>query len=595
MRQSLTLFLLVFIASLGFTQQEELVQNPRARDYELLDGTWNVIIDPMENGFYNHRWKPRKNGFFKDEKPKDKSHRIEYDFDSDFQLNVPGDWNTQMDKLYYYEGTVWYRKKFEVDELAKDKIYHLYFEAVNYTTQVYLNGELIGAHTGGFTPFNFDVSDRLLVGENTLILKVDNKRDPDGIPTINTDWWNYGGVTRSVMLITSPLTYIQDYLVQLDPNNTQYIQGYVQLNEKVNGTARLAIGALKLNHTIAIQEGKGSFRVKAKPKLWSPESPELYDLSIRYEGQILADKLAFRTIRVKGNDMLLNGASIFLRGISIHEEAPMGNGRVSTQDERRSLLSWAKELGCNYIRLSHYPHAEQMVRMAEEMGFLVWSEIPVYWSVNYQNEATYTLAEQQLREMISRDKNRGSIIMWSVANETPVSEDRNRFLQRLIGKARALDGTRLIVAALDTHGSENGAKVIDDPLGEFVDVIGINSYCGWYGGTPASCKEWKWENKYDKPMIMSEVGGGALQGLHGDKDEIWTEEYQDEVFKNNLIMIDNISFLRGLSPWILMDFRSPRRHLRRIQADFNRKGLISENGIRKKAFFRLQEYYLNKK
>lgn len=236
-----------------------------------------------------------------------------------------------------------------------------------------------------------------------------------------------------------------------------------------------------------------------------------------------------------------------------------------------------------------------MVKEAEKMGFLIWSEIPVYWTVLFDNPDTYKNAENQLTEMISRDKNRAAIVLWSVANETPESTSRNNFLSSLTKRVKALDSTRLITAALDTQkGNGKNERLIEDPLGEFVDVIGINSYCGWYGGSPESCADWEWANHYDKPMIMSEVGAGALQGLHGDVNERWTEEYQDAVYKYNIEMMKNIDFLAGVSPWILMDFKSHRRHLRRIQNDFNRKGLISEKGIPKKAFYTLQKFYKEK-
>jgi beta-glucuronidase len=233
-----------------------------------------------------------------------------------------------------------------------------------------------------------------------------------------------------------------------------------------------------------------------------------------------------------------------------------------------------------------------MVREAEKMGLLVWSEIPVYWTIDYENEETYRNAENQLTEMITRDKNRAAVILWSIANETPVSDARNKFLGRLAEKTRSLDNSRLVTAALDTHSGDEGENVIDDPLGGYVDVIGINNYCGWYYEKPESCGEIKWRNTYDKPMMMSEYGAGALQGYHGKAEDRWTEEYQVAVYESNIEMLKGIEFLAGASPWILMDFRSARRHLKKIQKDFNRKGLISEQGVRKKAFYVLQEYYM---
>lgn len=575
-------------------QTPELLQNIQSRHLTSLDGMWDIIIDPLENGYYNHRYQPRNDGFFKNDKPQSPSDLIEYDFDTDYQLRVPGDWNTQMDQLYYYEGTIWYKKSFDYNLNPKELVY-LYFEAVNYDATVYLNGEKLGTHTGGYTPFQFEVTDKLQQKDNFVVVKVDNKRKREAIPTINTDWWNYGGITRSVYLINTPKTHITDYSIQLANQNPSTIQGWVEVKNGSDGEmVTIQIPELKKEITSELKGGRANFSIKAKPALWSPSNPKLYEVIVSTDTDVVTDHIGFRTIETNGSKIILNGEQIFLNGICIHEEAPFKTGRVTSVEECRTLLTWAKELGCNFVRLAHYPHSEAMVREAEKMGFLVWSEIPVYWTVLFDNPVTYANAQNQLDEMITRDKNRAAIILWSVANETPESEDRNLFLENLISRARMLDNSRLITAALDTQTSKDGVRYINDPLGEYVDVIGINNYCGWYYGEPESCADVKWGSKYDKPMVMSEVGAAALQGMHGDKQERWTEEYQAEVYKNNIVMMQNIDFLAGVSPWILMDFRSHRRQLRRIQNDFNRKGLISEQGVKKQAFFILQDYYKNR-
>lgn len=572
-----------------------LLQNALNRSEMNLDGEWKIIVDPLENGYYNHRYKPKDDGYFLNKKMNAPSDLIEYDFDTDASLVVPGDWNTQDDKYYYYEGTIWYKKSFDY-ELGQNQRNLLYFEAVNYEAKVYLNGEYLGVHHGGFTSFQFDVTGKLRKKDNFLVVKVDNKRLKDAVPTVNSDWWNYGGITRSVHLITLPESYIRDYSLQLSDDRTMIKGSFMVENAKKDEQLKLVIPELDLKLLLDPDEkGYVSFAQKANPELWSPEHPKRYRIELSYKNDQVIDSIGFRTIKTQGFDILLNGEPVFLKGISIHEEAPNKTGRVTTEEEIMTLLSWSKELGCNFIRLAHYPHSEKMVREAERMGLMIWSEIPVYWTVSFDNSATYKLAEKQLKEMISRDKNRAGIILWSVANETPLSEERNQFLKNLISEARSMDPGRLITAALDTQSRNEGARLIDDPLGAFVDVIGINNYCGWYAGEPGSCVGIKWENHYKKPMIMSEMGGGALAGLHGSKEERWTEEYQDLVYQTNLQMVDQIEFLRGLSPWILMDFRSPRRHLKKIQMDFNRKGLISEQGQKKKAFFTLRDYYRNKK
>ncbi|MEQ9296931.1 MAG: glycoside hydrolase family 2 TIM barrel-domain containing protein [Cyclobacteriaceae bacterium] len=574
-------------------QAQNLIQNVGAREKMSLDGLWEAIVDPLENGLYNHSLGLRKNGYFLNEQMKNSYDLIEYDFDHSYRLNVPGDWNTQMEKLYYYEGTIWYKKTFQKPERDGRKV--LYFEGVNYQCKVYLNGELLGDHVGGFSPFSFDVTDKLK-DSNHLILKVDNKRLREAVPTINFDWWNYGGITRSVAMIFLDDSYIEDYSLQLDEEGR--IEGWAKLkgDNIANREVSLEIDELKTDLLLRTdQDGYAKFNIKAKPVLWTPDNPKRYRVTLGLEGVTFEDQIGFKTIETDGSQILLNGEPIFLRGISMHEEAPFGGGRVTTPEQARVLLSWVKELGCNFIRLAHYPHNEFTVKIAEEMGLLVWSEIPVYWTIDYDNPSTYQNAEQQLQDMISRDKNRVGIALWSVANETPVTESRLTFLRRLIDQVKMLDDTRLITAALNIQSSEGNKTVIDDPLGEYIDVIGINSYCGWYGGRPYECGDKVWDNPYNKPMIMSEVGGGALAGMRGTVDERWTEDYQAEVYKYNLEMLDKIDFLAGVSPWLLMDFRSPRRNLRHIQKDYNRKGIISEKGIRKKAFYVLQEYYDQKK
>lgn len=590
-------WIVCLITSLGIAQpsSNELLHNIFSRDTRTLDGLWQIIIDPLENGYYNHRYQPKDNGYFMNAKTRSPADLIEYDFDSDFELRVPGDWNTQMDKLYYYEGTVWYKRSFDTPTIS-DGLVYLYFEAVNYEAKVYLNGTYLGTHIGGYTPFQFDVTTLLKEKDNFLVVKVDNQRKREAVPTVNTDWWNYGGITRSVHLLKVPKHHIRDYQIALSKEDAGKIEGWVSLSQKAsNKQVRVSIPELQKSIAITTNnEGIATFSFNGNPQRWSPNNPKRYQVIIESKLDSVSDEIAFRTIETSGSKIILNGESVFLKGISIHEEAPFKTGRITSAEECRILLNWAKELGCNFVRLAHYPHNEMMIHEAEKIGLMIWSEIPVYWTIRYENKETYLNAEKQLTEMISRDKNRAAIILWSVANETPVSKSRNDFLGKLIAKARSLDDSRLITAALDTQSGSEGEKVIDDSLGEIVDVIGINSYCGWYSGSPSSCANIRWTNNYDKPMIMSEVGGGALQGYHGKSNERWTEEYQDQVYTYNIKMMENIPFLSGVSPWILMDFRSPRRHLRKIQKDFNRKGLISEQGVRKKAFYTLQDYYISK-
>jgi beta-glucuronidase len=243
------------------------------------------------------------------------------------------------------------------------------------------------------------------------------------------------------------------------------------------------------------------------------------------------------------------------------------------------------------VRLAHYPHNENMTRMADSLGVMVWSEIPVYWTIDFDNKNVLEKAKIQLEEMILRDQNKASVIIWSVGNETPVSPVRTDFMKSLITKARSLDNSRLISAALEV-GYNEGVNRIDDPLGEFTDIVSVNEYLGWYGGLPNVAKTAQWEVAYDKPLFISETGAGAKGGYHADKENRWSEEYQEWFYEEQVDMMKRMpENYSGLSPWILADFRSPRRNHPKYQEGWNRKGLIDNEGRKKKAFHVLKEYY----
>ncbi len=599
--------LLFFIISLSTIAQDAVINNAYNRTSFSLNGEWNIIIDPYENGYYNYRYEafdltdpPPKNAYFTNTSPADKTDLIEYDFNNSETLVVPGDWNTQKDKLLYYEGSVWYKKSFDYSkEEASNRVF-IYFGAANYQADVYLNGSKLGRHIGGFTPFNFEVTDLLMEKGNFLIVKIDNKRTPEAVPTLNTDWWNYGGLTRDVKLIETKETYIDDYMIQLNPKDPEEIMGYIQLNGpgKANKEVTLNISEAKILKKLSTDiTGRVQIHIKkAKLKKWSPENPKLYDVLLYAGEDQIKDKIGFRTIKTEGTTILLNNKPIFLRGICIHEESPINQGRAKTMKDSEKLLEWVKEMNGNFARLAHYPHNEYMVRAADSMGILLWEENPVYWTIKWENPGTYENAQNQLTEVIQRDKNRASVIIWSMANETPVSAPRLKFLKKLKEHARSMDPTRLISAALEqtTVDGNTNMLTIDDPFAEEVDILSFNQYIGWYVGLPDKARTISWKIDQNKPVFISEFGAGAKFGYHADKETRWSEEYQEYLYEETLNMLDKIEKLQGFSPWILKDFRSPRRPLAKIQDGYNRKGLIDEKGNKKKAFFLLKKYYDNK-
>ncbi len=591
----LVVCLILVVTGICHAQQTELITNVAGRTTTTLNGAWQSIVDPFESGFYDYRYQPREDGFFMARKPRDKSDLVEYDFDASPLLQVPGDWNSQDERLFFYEGSVWYRKVFDY-QLPPGARLFVHFGAANYEAHVYLNGTKLGTHEGGFTPFNFEITEQVRAEGNSLVVKVDNKRRLDAVPTVNTDWWNYGGLTRDVTLIELPATFVRDYFLQLAEGSTDRVAGWVELDgEAAAGrVVRVRIPEAGVETIVSTDaDGRATIDIAADLVLWSPSDPKLYEVEVATADDRVSDRIGFRSIATNGTDILLNGEPVFLRGVCVHEQAPKRDGRANGPEDARTLLEWVKELNGNFVRLAHYPHNEHMVRIADELGLLVWAEIPVYWTIQWENEATLANARRQLSEMITRDKNRAAVILWSMSNETPLSEPRLAFLQSLTRRARELDPTRLLTAALELHYRfEDGVLSIDDPFGRDLDVIAINQYLGWYVGPPELADSVRWENSYDKPLIVSEFGAGALQGYHADAETRWSEEYQASVYRHQVSMLKRIPFLRGVTPWILTDFRSPRRPLPGIQDFWNRKGLLSERGIKKQAFYVLQQYYL---
>ncbi|MEM1214780.1 MAG: glycoside hydrolase family 2 TIM barrel-domain containing protein, partial [Bacteroidota bacterium] len=562
-----------------------------------------------ETGYRNHRrWEPFDEfvntkasaaPYWANRQVTAPADRIEYNFDTAPTLQVPGDWNHQAPELLYYEGSLWYERDFEFSKRSGER-YFLYFGAVNYRADVYLNGEKVGVHEGPYDPFNFEVTNQLTTGKNEVVVRAENRRTVERVPGLTTDWWNYGGITRSVKIIRVPNTFIRDYAVQLDPENPGQVQVSVQLDGP-DLTQAIQINLPEqgqVHRLVTNDEGYGTTTFSANGlERWYPERPTLHQVVFTTTTDTLTDRIGLRTITTDGQDILLNGKQIFLRGISLHEENPLRSGRAHSRADGELLFGWAKELNCNMLRLAHYPHNEHMPRLADEMGLLLWEEVPVYWGIDYTNPDTYQQAENQVRSLIERDKNRASVIIWSVANETP-REDPNRlaFLQKMANVVRELDATRLVSAALDRTEDKAAKEVtITDPFAQDADLVSVNEYIGWYGSTPERIPQMRWDvSAHDKPFFISEFGAGALYGLRGEREERWTEDYQAWMYEETLDMLDAIPSLRGMTPWILVDFRSPRRNLPQIQDGWNRKGLLSNQGDKKLAYYVLRDYYAKK-
>ena len=486
-----------------------------------------------------------------------------------------------------YEGSMIFTRKFMYVPKKEKEHMIMKIGAANYICRIFINKKYVGMHRGGSTPCYFDVTE-FLEKENRILIQVDSTRRTGQVPPSNTDWFNYGGIYRSIELFRLPEVYIKNFKIALEPDGTfQKIRAGVCLSEKVNDTCLLIIDELNVKQEIAVTEGKGEIVLEASPVLWSPENPKLYDVKVISSGDEITDRVGFREIRVEGMDIVLNGEPLFLRGVSCHEDS-VPNGKALTDEERIENIKIAKELGCNFMRVAHYPHNERMAQLADEMGLLLWEEIPVYWEIHFDSEETYADAENQLKELITRDYNRASVIIWSVGNENDDTDDRLKFMGGLAQCAHRIDPTRMVSAACLINYAKNA---IEDRLTAYLDIIGVNEYCGWYTADLKMLPELFENSNPDKPVIITEFGADAYAGLRGTITDKGTEDCQAFVYEKQIENIRKISYIKGMTPWILYDFRCPRRTAI-TQRYYNTKGLLSNDKKHKKmAFTVLAEFY----
>ncbi|WP_169729156.1 glycoside hydrolase family 2 protein [Congregibacter litoralis] len=616
-----------------------------ARRSQSLNGKWNFIVDPMgvgqPGGFFG--------GWATDRVPVDEWQVLEYNYAGSRKISVPGDFNTQFEDLLFYRDGVWYQRWFDV-EPKPGKRYHLWFGGSNYTTSVYLNGTPMAKQVGGYVPYSIDVTDALKSGGNDLVISVNNRLEKHSVPTPRTDWWPYGGLIRDVMLIETPSAHLVNAKVELADLSGR-VEGVVATQGlRAGDTVTVSIAELDFSTEVTVgSDGQGQWTAMLKPELWSPENPKLYDVEFATADEQLSDRIGFRLIEARGTEIFLNGKRIRFKGISTHEEPIGRDGAAYSKADFEALFGEAKALGANFVRAAHYPYARHAAQVADELGLMLWEEVPIYWNIAWENPETLEIAKDQITRLVTRDWNRASVVIWSVANETPYSEPRMAFLEALINEVRSLDDTRLVSAALlgdvsrelkdaalylaaygaasdevskherdifkamlDKAGDHAPAVgsgfelVIDDPLGELLDVVSYNEYFGWYyarfiapqlGVSEKTVRKLMFKfmehvvlsAAFDKPMHISEFGAGAKSGKRGEGP--WTEEYQAEVYRAQSRMIMNSPQIQGMTPWILKDFRAMLRTLPGIQDYRNRKGLIDENGQRKQAFYVLRDFY----
>jgi len=603
--QTLRSIAALFCASLSLAAMSQqplqtLLVGVDHRTVTSLNGDWHFLVDQAPfRALYTSNGSINDRGYALNSHPNINSgpHNEEYDFATAPTIKVPGDWNTQVPQIFSYEGVVFYQRDFEAQPKPGTRTF-LHIGAANYRSHVWVNQKRVCDHEGGFTPFDCEVTAVLHAGSNFVVIAVDATRLVDGIPSVGYDWYNYGGLTRDVSLVTVPTAFIDDYDIHLthgstwDPGNKE-LSGYVHVLDAPVGTpVTIDVPEANANTTVKTDaNGNAAFSVKAANlTLWSPDAPKLYKVTLSSGTDKLIDDIGFRDIRVEGTRILLNGKAVFLKGVNMHAEAPIRGGRANTDQDVSTLIGYLKELNANFVRLCHYPHDERMTRATDRDGIMVWSEIPNWQRISFDKSEVYAKDVVMLKEMIRRDRNKASIILWSVSNETHNDPTRTTFLTNLANEARKLDPTRLITSALNSERIEGSTATLDDPFANALDVIGVNEYIGWYVGKPEDANTMKWVLP-QKPVIMSEFGAEAKLGNHGPETQRWTEEQEANVYNRQLVMFSRIPQLRGTTPWVLLDFRSTTRNIPVLQDGYNRKGLLSEDGKKKKAFFIMQKAY----
>ena len=544
--------------------------NPHGRQARSLDGIWRLTLDPFEEGL-RQRWHA-----YDDAPARDWTLPRDWEWQAGEPAPVPGCWTMLRPELTHYEGAAWYARDFDADAPGDEAVL-LHFGAAAQRAEVFLNGVHLGGHLGGSTPFTLDATAVLRAGRNRLMMMVENARRPERVPMHHFDWFNHGGLHRSVGLLRLPRVHVRRFAAWLEGGG---IRVRVHLSAPAESPAEFRIPSLGITARVPVTADVGEAWIAATPPLWSPADPVLHDVELRHGAEILRDRIGFRTLRTDGTRILLNGEDLQLLGACVHED-DVATGRVSDAADIARRIAHAKELGANFLRLAHYPHDERVARACDEAGLLLWAEIPVYWAIDFANPATFADARNQLEELIARDANRASIILWGVGNENADTDARLAFMAGLAAAARAADPSRLVTAACLIN---RAAFTIEDRLAAHLDVIGLNEYFGWYEAGFEGLERLLANSAPDRPVIVSETGADALAGLRDPIAPLFSEERQAAFYEGQWAALRSAPYVRGFAAWLLYDFRSMRRQAR-PQGGFNRKGLIAEDKTTRKLAF----------
>ncbi len=575
-----------------------------------LSGIWDFQTDPDEVGVQNEWF----NGLG-ESRP----------------IAVPGSWNEQYEDIFNYLGLAWYVRRTYVPSSWQGQRVFIRVGSANYFGTVYVNGEQVGTHEGGHLPFAFEITNMVKWdAENVIAISVENELKPTRVPSGNMssaisgfasfprttfDFFPFAGIHRPVVLYTVPHTYIENVTVVTTiagANGTVHVTA--RLNESVTteATVHLKGGDTDVQASLSFKDGVAEAELSVpNARFWSDTDPYLYDLTIQTDSDRYTLKVGIRTIAVQGGQIMLNGQPVKLNGYGRHEDfIASGKGlNLPLMVKDYQLMRWT---GANSYRTSHYPYSEEEMQMADREGFLIIDEIPAV-SLQFENDeniaARLQMCLQQIDELVARDKNHASVLMWCVANE-PMPRTLNlagtgetggkdtgeaegkAMLETLLARARELDPTRLVTIVTLMGGPTSWM--------EKCDVICMNRYWGWYvmGGELDKAftaleqeldRVWA---QWHKPIIMTEFGADTMAGMHGHPAVMWTEEYQAEYIRGHLEVAGRKEYVAGMQVWNFADFAAVQSIMR--VGGLNMKGIFTRTRTPKMAAHVLREFWVKR-
>jgi beta-glucuronidase len=581
-------------------------QNDRRNKLDL-SGIWDFRVDPDHVGEHSEWF----NGLA-DARP----------------IAVPGSWNEQYADIFNYLDLAWYVTRTYVPRSWQGQRVFIRVGSANYYASVYVNGSRVGSHEGGHLPFAFEITDLLKWDtENVVAISVENELKPTRVPAGNMstalgpfasfprttfDFFPFAGLHRPVVLFTVPQTYIEDVTVVTGIDGADgTVTVTARLNQAVaaQGSVTLSGGSTQVEATLSFEHGVAAAKLNVPAaRLWSDKDPYLYELTVSTESDRFSLPVGIRTISVEGGRILLNGQPVKMNGFGRHEDfIASGKGlNLPLLVKDYQLMRWT---GANSYRTSHYPYSEEEMQMADREGFLIIDEIPAV-SLQFENDENAAIrlrmCLQQLDELVARDKNHPSVVMWCVANEpmpsslnpgnlaAPTNGDPSvvrgkQFLDTLLRRARELDPTRLVTLVTVMGGPQDWMQQCD--------VICMNRYWGWYvlGGEMdkalASLEQeldqvW---NLWHKPIIMTEFGADTMPGLHGQPPVMWTEEYQADYIRGHLEVAGRKDYVAGMQVWNFADFAAVQSIMR--IGGLNMKGIFTRTRTPKLAAHVLREFW----